>query len=50
MIRRAVRVEGTVQGVGFRPFVRGAALAGGLSGFVQNGTGGVLIELSEKKS
>lgn len=45
MIRRAVRVEGTVQGVGFRPFVRGAALAGGLSGFVQNGAGGVLIEV-----
>ncbi|MFG1948189.1 carbamoyltransferase HypF [Nonomuraea sp. NPDC048826] len=42
--RIRVRVEGLVQGVGFRPFVCGLAGAHGLSGFVGNDPGGVFIE------
>ncbi|MGH9070669.1 MAG: carbamoyltransferase HypF [Acidimicrobiales bacterium] len=37
-------MTGTVQGVGFRPFVYRQALALGLSGFVRNDSAGVLIE------
>jgi hydrogenase maturation protein HypF len=43
--RRAVLVQGVVQGVGFRPFVYRLALEEGLSGFVGNDTGGVTIEI-----
>jgi hydrogenase maturation protein HypF len=43
--RRTVAVSGIVQGVGFRPFVHGLANRFGLSGFVRNHTGGVLIEV-----
>jgi len=43
--RLRVRVEGVVQGVGFRPFVHGLATAGGLSGLVGNDTAGVFIEI-----
>src|ERR1039458_7955245 len=43
--RLRVRVEGVVQGVGFRPFVHGLASAGGLSGLVGNDTAGVFIEV-----
>ena len=43
--RWAIEVTGVVQGVGFRPFAHGLARARGLSGFVQNGAGGVRIEL-----
>ncbi|MFG1697657.1 carbamoyltransferase HypF [Nonomuraea sp. NPDC049309] len=42
--RIRVRVEGLVQGVGFRPFVCGLAGAYGVSGFVGNDPGGVFIE------
>ncbi|HEY4096414.1 MAG TPA: carbamoyltransferase HypF [Baekduia sp.] len=42
--RVAVRVEGVVQGVGFRPFVYRLAGEHGLDGFVRNDTRGVLIE------
>src|SRR5919199_1553141 len=45
MERRAVAVHGVVQGVGFRPFVYGLASRLALRGFVQNRTGGVLIEV-----
>lgn len=45
MIRLAVSIQGVVQGVGFRPFVHGAATKRGLSGWVQNGTEGVRIEV-----
>ena len=45
MVRRRVRVTGVVQGVGFRPFVYGLALAHGLSGFVGNDSAGVFIEI-----
>ena len=45
-LRRArVRVQGTVQGVGFRPFVYRLAGELGLSGFVLNDSRGVLIEV-----
>lgn len=43
--RRRLRVTGTVQGVGFRPFVYREATRLGLSGFVLNDAGGVLIEV-----
>jgi hydrogenase maturation protein HypF len=42
--RRRIRVRGTVQGVGFRPFVYREAVALGLTGFVLNDSAGVLIE------
>jgi hydrogenase maturation protein HypF len=42
--RRLIRVTGVVQGVGFRPFVYGAATRLGLGGFVLNDGDGVLIE------
>ena len=45
MERRAIAVQGIVQGVGFRPFVYGLASRHRLRGFVKNHTGGVLIEV-----
>lgn len=44
-IRLAVRVTGTVQGVGFRPFVYKLAAGMGLFGSVCNDAGGVHIEI-----
>ena len=45
-VRRArVRVEGTVQGVGFRPYVHRLAGELGLSGYVLNDSRGVLLEI-----
>jgi hydrogenase maturation protein HypF len=43
--RQRVRVTGTVQGVGFRPFVYREATALSLSGYVRNDSSGVLIEV-----
>lgn len=43
--RRRLRVTGTVQGVGFRPFVYRHAVALGLCGTVCNDSAGVLIEV-----
>ncbi len=45
MERRAIAIQGTVQGVGFRPFVFGLACRLNLRGFVHNSTGGVRIEV-----
>ncbi len=42
--RRRLRVRGLVQGVGFRPYVYRCAQQCGISGFVQNGPDGVVIE------
>jgi hydrogenase maturation protein HypF len=44
-IRVEVRVEGVVQGVGFRPYVHGLARTLGLSGRVGNDTAGVFMEV-----
>ncbi|MDQ0939102.1 carbamoyltransferase HypF [Streptomyces sp. V1I1] len=44
-LRRKVTVRGTVQGVGFRPFVHRLASELDLSGFVLNGTDGVFTEV-----
>ena len=43
--RTRVRVEGTVQGVGFRPFVYRVATELGLAGWVLNDARGVLVEV-----
>ena len=44
-IRRRIRVMGTVQGVGFRPWIYRLATARGLGGFVLNDARGVVIEV-----
>ena len=44
-IRTAVRVEGVVQGVGFRPFVYSLATGLGLGGLVGNDADGVFAEV-----
>ena len=43
--RVELRVEGTVQGVGFRPFVFRLAEELGLAGFIRNDSRGVVIEV-----
>ena len=43
--RTRVRVYGTVQGVGFRPYVYRLAGELGLSGFVRNDSRGVVLEV-----
>src|SRR3954451_4142806 len=45
MDRRRLRVQGVVQGVGFRPFVYALARRHELAGFVLNDGTGVLIEV-----
>lgn len=44
-VRERIRVEGIVQGVGFRPFVHSLATESGLAGLVGNDTYGVFIEV-----
>jgi hydrogenase maturation protein HypF len=43
-VRLRIRVSGTVQGVGYRPFVFGLAAEHHLAGFVGNDTEGVFVE------
>jgi hydrogenase maturation protein HypF len=45
VVRTAVRVEGIVQGVGFRPFVYLLATSLGLGGFAGNDADGVFVEV-----
>jgi len=49
-VRRAVRVTGTVQGVGFRPFVYALAARLGLAGFVGNDAEGVFAEVEGSRA
>ena len=43
--RAEIKIEGTVQGVGFRPFVLRVARTLDLTGWVRNGSDGVVIEV-----
>ena len=43
--RYQIRVEGIVQGVGFRPFIYGLAIQSCYSGYVLNDVEGVLLEI-----
>jgi len=43
--RKSIRVQGVVQGVGFRPFVYRLVAEEGLAGLIGNDTDGVIIEL-----
>ena len=43
--RRLIEVEGTVQGVGFRPFVHRLAAAADLRGYVRNDRTRVQIDI-----
>ena len=43
--RARARVDGTVQGVGFRPYVYAICADLGLSGFVRNDERGVVVEV-----
>ena len=45
VVRMAIRVEGVVQGVGFRPFVYSLATGLGLAGLVGNDADGVFVEV-----
>ena len=45
IIRQRIKVNGIVQGVGFRPFVYNLAIKNNLNGFVSNTSDGVVIEL-----
>jgi hydrogenase maturation protein HypF len=44
-VRARIRVEGVVQGVGFRPFVHSLATRLALGGMVGNDSGGVFVEV-----
>ncbi len=48
-VRWKIKVEGIVQGVGFRPFVYRKAQELRLKGFVQNRSDGVIIEVEGKR-
>jgi hydrogenase maturation protein HypF len=48
--RRLIEIEGTVQGVGFRPYVHRLAAARDLRGFVRNDSRGVHIDVEGERS
>ncbi len=48
--RLRILVSGTVQGVGFRPYVYRVAIRHGVSGWVQNNREGVILEIEGKKA
>jgi len=45
LVRKRLTITGIVQGVGFRPFIWRRATALGLSGWVENESGGVIAEV-----
>ena len=46
VVRRRIRISGTVQGVGFRPFVYRHAVSLGLAGSVRNDLSGLVIDVA----
>jgi hydrogenase maturation protein HypF len=48
-VRKRLTITGVVQGVGFRPFVWRRATALGLSGWVENESGGVVAEVQGER-
>lgn len=50
LLRKQIRIEGIVQGVGFRPFVYRIAIERSLAGTVYNDSQGVLIEVEGRMS
>ena len=49
MLRAIVKIEGIVQGVGFRPFIHKLVGHYGLSGYIKNTSSGVELELEGEK-
>ena len=49
MLRAAVKIEGIVQGVGFRPFIHKLVGRYGLCGYIKNTSSGVELELEGEK-
>ena len=49
ILRMELKINGSVQGVGFRPFIFRLAKSLGLSGWVNNSTEGVVVEIEGKK-
>jgi acylphosphatase len=47
LVRARIRVSGIVQGVGYRYFVRNAAISLGLSGYVRNVPDGTVEVIAE---
>lgn len=50
LARKRIRIEGIVQGVGFRPFIWNLATTHGLTGWVANDSAGVTIEVTGAQS
>ena len=48
-IHKQIRINGVVQGVGFRPFIHKIALSNDLKGWILNDSQGVLIEVQGNK-
>ena len=49
-VRANVRVNGIVQGVGFRPFIHRQITALGLTGWIRNNSRGVELEIQGERS
>ena len=50
MERAEIKIQGIVQGVGFRPFVHRMVAEYGLAGYIRNSSSGVVMELEGERS